>query len=70
MLTLDAFSWWRLSPLYFDTSSYISAVWGEVIRERRSENDAAIRPSLSLVSSIKISSGDGTATNPYKVITE
>ena len=33
----------------------------------RDTNTNLFRPSLALVSSIKISSGDGTATNPYKI---
>ena len=30
--------------------------------------DTGLRPSISLVSNIKISSGEGTATNPYKIV--
>lgn len=31
-------------------------------------SDCGLRPSISLVSNIKISSGEGTATNPYKIV--
>ncbi len=68
--------WWVLSPCGFisglhSTFAYIGVVGirGNIECESSSVR-LAIRPSLSLVSSIKISSGDGTATNPYKVITE
>ena len=58
--------WWTLSPAYnahilyissnggFD-NSYVTALTGNM------------RPALSLISTTKISSGDGTATNPYKI---
>ncbi len=69
----EAYNWWLLSPLCLSNAhAYISAVWSKksVIRESLSEKDGAISTSLSLVSNIKTSSGDGTATIPYKVITE
>jgi hypothetical protein len=31
------------------------------------DNSLAIRPAVSLVSNVKISSGDGTSTNPFVI---
>ena len=62
--------WWALSPLGFIGND--AFVW--VVNGRSSFLDYdyvgynyGVRPSLSLVSNIKISSGTGTATNPYKI---
>ncbi len=62
-------SWLLLSPaildniFYFDTDSEEHAIQYAPITQEWFN----IRPSISLISSIKISSGDGTATNPYKI---
>ena len=62
-------SWWTLSPAYFyngvnniyNTGAYLD---GGV--SSSSSGNGGVRPSLSLVSTTKVS-GEGTATNPYKV---
>ena len=64
--------WWSLSPVFFRGDR--AFVWvvrggsGDFVDDRV-HNTNGVRPSLSLVSNIKISSGTGigTATNPYKI---
>lgn len=62
-------SWWTLSPSYF--SSGKANVWdvsnGGSITGGIISSSASLRPSLSLSSGVKITSGDGTAANPYKI---
>ncbi len=62
--------WWALSPRVFDGGN--AFVWG--VRGDVSSlvgvgvgGSYSVLPSLSLQSGVKISAGDGTATNPYKV---
>ena len=64
-------SWWALSPRVF--SGNVAYVWG-VSGDGSTlgygyvdNNDFGVRPSLSLQSGVKISSGVGSATNPYKI---
>ncbi len=62
--------WWVLSPSVF--YGYSARVWGvsgygSSLGFDYVLNGSGVRPSLSLVSDIKTTSGDGTATNPYKV---
>ena len=64
--------WWTLSPFEFDGSGALiltvfSSTDGSLNVEYSSDSLVGVRPSLSLVSNIKISSGDGTATDPYKI---
>ena len=62
--------WWVLSPYDFNgdfadvwnVNGYLSALGHDNV-----VNGDGVRPSLSLNSEIKISVGEGTATNPYKV---
>ena len=62
--------WWSLSPVDFVVSN--TDVWG--VRGNNfldiagvDSNDYGVRPSLSLNSGVKISSGVGSATSPYKI---
>ena len=68
--TISGF-WWAFSPGYFyDGSTGVWDVSGAGYLGRgRVDGNIGVRPSLSLVSNIKISSGTGTgtATNPYKI---
>ena len=62
--------WWALSPDYFHGVN--AGVWVVYGSDSDIDNDYVTddgggRPSLSLVSNIKISSGNGTRSNPYKV---
>ena len=66
--------WWALSPSSFGNDR--AFVWG-VDGYSGSDLDSfnvnysgGVRPSLSLQSGVKISAGDGTAANPYKVVME
>ena len=64
--------WWTLSPGKFTSSTAnnfaVATLHNRfVIGDVRVNNIGCVRPSLSLTSSIQISSGDGTATNPYKI---
>lgn len=42
-------------------------IYGDHLDSATPSVNNCLRPSISLVSNIKISSGDGTATNPYKI---
>ena len=62
--------WWALSPYDFDGS--FADVWGvngylSSLSFYNVSRNGGVRPSLSLQSGVKISSGIGSATNPYKV---
>ena len=64
--------WWALSPSDFaGGGAFVWVVDGDIsgLYGGEVDNDFGVRPSLSLVSNIKISSGTGTgtATNPYKI---
>ena len=62
--------WWALSPFVFNGDN--ARVWG-VRGDNGDIGDVfvsfgyGVRPSLSLQSGVKISSGVGSATNPYKI---
>ena len=63
--------WWALSPIEFDNLNHadVSLVTGDgLLAYIFVNNNFGVRPSLSLQSGVKISSADGTSTNPYKVI--
>ena len=68
--------WWSLSPESFyggDNSAYVWCVDGSAafLAEDYVYDYMDVRPSLSLQSGVKIStSGNGSATNPYKVVME
>ena len=65
-----------MSPKYFSSgSAYNYGILGGTPNEvynrmsgGKVTTNGGLRPALSLVSKIKISTGDGTATNPYKVV--
>ncbi|MCI7553914.1 MAG: hypothetical protein MST00_00500 [Tenericutes bacterium] len=66
--------WWALSPSYFSSRVYDLYVSGDLnnlgnLGDSFAGGNWGMRPSLSLVASTKVT-GAGTATNPYKVITE
>ncbi len=63
--------WWALSPDFFKGN--YSAVWAVTGSSGASGGlrvnyVVTVRPSLSLQSGVKISSGNGSATNPYKIM--
>ena len=67
--------WWSLSPYYFNgriAVGWIVSGGDSDLRRVNVIGNRGVRPSLSLASNIKISSGTGTgtATNPYKVVME
>ena len=59
-------SWWSLSPFFFDGDA---RVWG--VGDSNGSfglymsNTLAVRPSISLISSVTISGGTGTSEDPY-----
>ena len=73
--------WWALSPTGFggindsvldviDNYAYVYGVdggFGKLGDNSVDNNNPGVRPSLSLQSGVKISSGNGSATNPYKI---
>ena len=65
--------WWTLSPVAFDGTNahvwFVEGIGGRLGPGGRInvQYSGVIRPSISLSSNMKISSGDGTATNPYKI---
>ena len=66
---IENYPFWLLTPSRFTAGD--TYVWGVSndynIDDSRVTVGNGVRPSLSLVSSLKISSGDGSATNPYKI---
>ena len=61
--------YFTMSPSAVETSSSnVDAVGLQAFGTTTVESLAGIRPSISLKSWVRISSGDGTATNPYKVV--
>ena len=61
--------WWALSPNNFNGLAYVWGVngTGSFLGNSYVFNHGSVRPSLSLSSGVKISSGNGSATNPYKI---
>ena len=62
--------WWALSPNNFNGLANVWNVSGDncdLGYDYVINDDGGVRPSLSLVSNIKISSGTGTGTAPYKI---
>lgn len=63
--------WWTLSPSYYDDKSRVWSVYrddgGLTSNSVNYYEGGVIRPSLSLVSSTKVT-GSGIATNPYKIV--
>lgn len=62
--------WWALSPGNFDGNyAFVWAVFGNdsFLDCDSGHSRNVVRPSLSLQSGVKISSGNGTRNNPYKV---
>ena len=67
-------SWWMALSPYGFYGGYAN-IWGVsgtsgALGSGYVYFGVGLRPSLSLVSNIKISAGDGTATSPYKVVME
>ncbi|MCI7554023.1 MAG: hypothetical protein MST00_01070 [Tenericutes bacterium] len=64
--------WWALSPFDFDgDGAYVWGVSGSLgyLVAGSVDNHYGVRPSLSLQSGVKISSGGvGSATSPYKIV--
>ena len=68
-------SQWTMTPSYFSESVSQSCVWyynssGSLESWFFTAGFFGIRPVINLRSNVKISKGDGTILNPYKVITE
>ena len=65
--------WWTLTPIGFQGEGAV--IWGVTSNDvgdlglyrLYAMYEFGLRPAISLTSSIKISSGNGTATNPYKI---
>ena len=65
----NAYNWWTLSPsMSTDSGVYNYNIGGYLSysTDQNVGNAVSVRPSLSLVSTTKVT-GEGTATNPYKV---
>ena len=65
------FFWWALSPSVFSGDG--AFVWGVggnggYLDDGVVNGVGGVRPSLSLQSGVKISSGNGSATSPYKIM--
>lgn len=63
--------WWSLSP-YYGRHGSNTAVWGVdggsgLLFSYDVTSGGSIRPYISLVSSVRVSSGSGTSEDPYKV---
>ena len=61
--------WWALSPVgFYGGGAFVWVVNGfSYLVSYGVFNNDGVRPSLSLNSGVKISSGNGSATNPYKI---
>ncbi len=62
--------WWALSPSVFNgRRAHVWGVYGNggPLGGFSVDSDYGVRPSLSLQSGVKISNGNGSATNPYKI---
>ena len=66
--------WWTMSPYYFDSGNGNAGVFFVFgfgspggLNNAWVYNTSAVRPVLSLKSCVLVSSGNGTASNPYKV---
>ena len=61
--------WWALSPNDFNGFAGVWVVNGfsSFLDDDYVDDNISVRPSLSLNSGVKISSGNGSATNPYKI---
>ena len=63
--------WWTMSPSYGGSTLSglcVYGLYGYLGETSISHSDFGVRPSLSLQSGVKISSGNGRATNPYKIV--
>jgi hypothetical protein len=62
-------SWWSLSPSIYGSIAYVWVVYsaGHLDYSYRVNNAYGVRPAISLVNYVKISSGDGTSTNPFVI---
>jgi len=64
-------SWWSLSPIDWDGSYGSVWNWGSDPAGLGSNvvvNSDAVRPTISLKSCIKYSTGDGTSESPYEIV--
>ncbi len=58
---------WLLSPYSDNSGSAFRLIASGYVRPDSSNNSYGVRPSLYLVSSIKIDSGDGSEQSPYSL---
>lgn len=64
-------SYWTMSPGYFSVTkltenNYIMNSTG-ILTTEQIKNESAIRPVINLSSTVKVTKGNGTMTNPYQV---
>ena len=64
-------SYWTMSPFIFSSSAYVGNIIADGALGASEVNNAmlGVRPVINLKSSVEISGGDGTSSNPYVVIT-
>ena len=62
-------SFWSLSPNYFDSGYDCVFIVGSEgrVSDEFVHNDISFRPAVTLVSSVQISTGNGTKSNPYVI---
>ena len=69
--TQVSYYWWSLSPYRWDGSYSNVLFWGsddEYLSISNVDISNAVRPSVSLKSCIKYSTGNGSSTNPYTIL--
>ncbi len=65
--TLSPAQMWPGAMVGPDVNPEIFVIFGDTITSNGANDTGSQRPSISLKSWVRISSGDGTATNPYKI---
>ncbi len=61
---------WTMSPFYFTGSSEVGIVFRDGLMEGHSvDRGWGVRPVINLKSTVEITSGDGTSSNPYVIKT-
>jgi prepilin-type N-terminal cleavage/methylation domain-containing protein len=60
-------NWWTMSPAYYNTRGYLFLISGLTgsIQAWKYGQGGALRPAISLVSTINISGGDGSSSKPF-----
>jgi hypothetical protein len=61
-------TWWTLSPYGYNSYTRVYGVYQGFLTDLTTDTTTlGLRPAISLVSTAKISGGDGTSTNPYVI---